>query len=449
MQQRNPRALAYEVLKKVLFEGAYADIALGAYLSCSALEMVDRSLATELVYGVLRNLTWLEWNLGGVLKKPFQKLQEDAQVILMLGAYQILKLSRIPAYAVVNSSVELAKAARRVSPELVNAVLRRIARQGARDLPDWSDSVLRICVEHSHPRWLVEYLISQFGVAGAESACRANNEPPPLDLRVNTLKTTISDAMDSLAADGVRNERCPYAAEGLRVISQKRPLGQTKAHQSGHVYVMDEAAMLVAPASGVVPGQTALDACSAPGGKALHLAALMENQGKVLALDTRRARLELVRENASRLGASNIETQLLDARKAGTEYEGVFDVVLVDAPCTGLGVLRRRPDLRWRKDAGDAARLHELQSQILNGVAPAVKPGGVLLYSTCSIHPAENDVSIEQFLGSHPDFFRDTLLPYVPDALHPWVTQGTLQLYTHVHGTDGFYIARLVRARRA
>ncbi len=439
------RQLVFRVLRKVLFEGAYADLALSAELSRSSLASVDRALATELCYGVLRNLTLLDWTLDSFLKQPICDALPATQVLLRLGAYQILMLDRIPPYAAVNSCVEIAKRFG-AHPSLVNAVLRRIVSSGPRELPDWDDPEARISVEYSHPNWLVSYLLETFGLEEAVQICRANNKPAALTVRVNSIRSDVQHAAQLFSEDGVKTERCVYAAEGLKIVSQQIPLEKTRAHTQGMTYAMDEAAMLAAPLMGECDGKSVLDACAAPGGKTLHLAALMRNRGSILALDVSRARLGLLSQNAARLGAEIVRTELLDAREAKTRYSGAFDAALCDVPCSGLGVIRRRPDLRWRKHTLQISGLRKLQLQILDSVAQCVKPGGVLVYTTCSIHQDENEHNVHEFLSQNSEWRLDSVLGYVPENLKRFVTHGWLQLYTHLHGTDGFYFARLKRA---
>jgi 16S rRNA (cytosine967-C5)-methyltransferase len=444
----DPRALAHDVLSRVLYKGAYADIVLGSALARSALNPPDRALATEIVYGVLRRLLSIDWALDGFLRSPVAGTPASVALALRIGAYQLLFLDRIPAYAAVHTAVELARArAGRGAVPLVNAVLRRLAGEGPREFPSWSDPVQRIVREHSHPRWLVEQLITLHGVQEAAGMCAANNLPAPTDVRVNLLKCDIEQARQSLESDGLAVEQCRYAWDGLRVTSAGRPLDATRAYKDGLVYVMDEAAMLVAPALAPDRETTVLDACAAPGGKTAHIAGLMRNTGRIVACDLSRSRLQLLSDNCNRLGVTNVQIVVEDAAKIGGRFKAAFDSALVDAPCSGLGVLRRRPDLRWRKEASDIKRLHSLQVAILEGVAASLREGAVLVYCTCSIHPDENGGTVDEFLSRHPEFARDSLKGRVPDVLAREERDGAIQMFTHVHGTDGFYIARLARRK--
>ena len=301
----------------------------------------------------------------------------------------------------------------------------------------------RIAAEHSHPAWLVRELVARFGVSDTQEICRANNVPPSLDVRVNSLRATRDVALGSLTGQGAEARSCKYSPHGLVIESSPMPLDELGAHKSGMVYVMDEAAMMVAPVLDPAAGSTVLDACAAPGGKTTHLAALMQNAGRIVAMDIHEARLHMVGQNCSRLGVKIVESKLLDARESGRRHPEAFDAALVDAPCSGLGVLRRRPDLRWRKQSVNIQSLVRLQAEILDAVSESLKPGGVLVYSTCSIHPDENQGSVSSFLTRHRDFHMDTLEGRLPDGLREGEKDGMLELWPHIHGTDGFFIARI------
>ena len=442
----DPRVLAHDVMKRVLYHGAFADIALGSALSGSSLGGPDRRLATELVYGTTRRLLTVDWALDGLLKKPVSSAAPDLAVSLRLGAYQILYLDRIPAYAAVDRAAGIARekcGAREAG--VANAVLRKLARDGPRALPPRDDPVRRLAVEQSHPEWLVRDLLSRSSVEEVSRMLEANNVPPPLNVWVNPLKGDRDTVSGLLAAEGFETSPVKFAKEGLVVETQGRPLEQTTAFRSGLVYVMDEAAMLVAPALGPAPGSSVLDACAAPGGKAASLAAIMENRGRILATDISGARVALVKQNCKRLGATIVDAEVGDSRDAAARDGRQFDYVLVDAPCSGLGVLRRRPDLRWRKDLRQIEGLKSLQRAILQGAAGSLKPGGSLLYCTCSIHPDENRGVIESFLGDNPRYQLSSLKARIPPELELAERNGTLQLYTHIHGTDGFYMARVTK----
>ncbi len=446
MTHSDPRVLAHDVTKRVLYHGAFADIALGSALSASSLSGSDRRLATELVYGLVRRLLTVDWALDGLLRKPVSRASPDLATSLRLGAYQILFLDRVPAYAAVDRATGIARdmsGSREAG--VVNAVLRKLAREGPRALPAWDDPARRLAIEHSHPEWLVRDLLSRFSVEETSCMLEANNSPPPLEVWVNTLKAGRDTVAGLLGVEGFRVSATKFAGQGLAVETEGKPVEQTSAFLDGLIYVMDEAAMLVAPALGPEPGSAVFDACAAPGGKTVALAAVMGNEGRILAQDISGPRVAMVKKNCERLGVTIVEARTGDTRNLDAQEGPSFDYVLVDAPCSGLGVLRRRPDLRWRKSLGQIAGLRQLQIPILRGAASRLKPGGVLLYSTCSIHPDENRGIIESFLKEDPRFRTSSLKGRIPASLEPDERDGTLQLYTHVHGTDGFYMARMTR----
>lgn len=440
------RELALKVLKEVEDRDAYADILLDHWLSRHPLPQRERALATELTFGTLRRRNTLDWVIEAFSRRPVVKMDLWVRNILRLGAYQLLFLDRIPAHAAVDESVKLAhRFGSYGAAAFVNAVLRRVASEPRPTLPPLEENpVAHLALLHSHPEWLVKRWLEQFGRSETEALCLANNQVPPLTLRVNTLKATSNMVKERLEAAGLEVESGHYLAEALTVKKGGAPQ-DLPGYRDGWFTVQDESSMLVAHVLAPEPEEMVVDMASAPGGKTTHLAERMGNHGSILAADLHEHRLNSVQELARRLGISIIKTLVADGRELVQLFPGQADRVLLDAPCSGLGVLRRNPEARWRKRPQDIPGLVRLQRELLEAGGRLLKPGGILVYSTCTILPEENQGVIEGFLQDHPDFTREDLTPFLPEPLsaEPGVKEGWLQLYPHHHGTDGFFLARL------
>ncbi|MBI4395697.1 MAG: 16S rRNA (cytosine(967)-C(5))-methyltransferase RsmB, partial [Elusimicrobia bacterium] len=295
-------------------------------------------------------------------------------------------------------------------------------------------------LRHSHPEWLVRRWLDRLGRDECEALLAKNNEPPVFSVRANTLKQTRDELIRILQAEGLEAEPSPVAGDGVR-LALAPSLGDLQSFREGRFFVQDDSSQLVTQVLDPKPGEIVLDVCAGLGGKSTHLAARMRNQGRVFAIDLSSDRFQLLKENAKRLDVHIVRPLLLDARKAAEKFERAADRIVVDAPCSGLGVLRRRPDIRWSKRETDVKRMSGLQREILDGAAPCLKPGGVLIYSTCTTEPEENEDVVDSFLARHPGFAVEPVRPPdVPGAVSP---RGFVKLWPHRHGTDGFFIARL------
>ena len=443
------RAVAARVLERVLVDGAFADRALDAELDRRRVAARDRALATELVFGTLRWQRYLDWILTPHSRRPLSALDPRPLVLLRMTAYQIAFLERVPAFAAVNDAVGLARQGR-AKPgvaEFVNAVLRSFARRGAREREPQppADPVDALALRCSFPTWLAARWVARFGAEEAEALMRAMNERPPLTLRTNTLRTTREELAERLRAeDGVTTTPARWAPEGLHAGHGGRP-ADWRAFADGAFAVQDEASMLVARLLDPVPGETAGDVCAAPGTKTTHLAQLMENRGAVLTFDPQPARLALVTRAAARLGVTIVQTLGGAAETLAPRFAERCDAVLVDAPCSNLGVLRRNPEVKWRRAEGDVAAGAGRQRAILEAAAGMVRPGGRLVYATCSLEPEENDDVARGFLEARPGWAVDAPASF-PIAPGP---DGFVRCLPHRHGTDGFTAIRLRRAARA
>jgi len=418
-----------------------------------ALSSEDRALLHELVNGVLRHRLFLDWALQQVAHQTPYTRQAVLRQILRLGAYQLLWLKRVPDYAAVDQSVELTKARLGVkSAPLVNALLRNLSvRRHEWTLPDLlGQPVDHISINYSHPSWLVRRWLKRYGSQRTIALCRSNNEPAPLTIRVNRLVIGAAEYQRILREKGIASAPCAFAPAGLHV-EHDGPVTALPGYASGWFYVQDEASQLVPLLLAPKPGETVLDACAAPGGKATEIAELMGNRGAVIALDRSPERLAMVEANSRRLGVTIIRTMAADATRrlqpAGPER---MDRILVDAPCSGLGVLRRHPEGKWIKNARSIHDASRTALAILSNVAPLLKPSGVLVYSTCSTEPEENQSVVEAFLERHRDFRLEDPRPLLPAAAAPLIEErGYLSTVLKGGRMDGFFAARLVKGRES
>lgn len=449
MKEIDPRKMAFHVLCRVE-QGAFADLALGAALNKAvAIDSRDRALVTELVYGVLRQRGRLDFALSRFCRKPLEKVEPKILWLLRLGAYQLLELNRIPAPAAVHETVELARYERlERATGFINGILRSVVREQNRiPWPDPASSPLAY-LEHalSLPRWLAKRWLAEMGREEAFALAEALLKPSPFTLRVNTLKINRRDFLDRLRLAGHGAVPTRYASEG--VIVTERAKSPLPGDAEGWYQVQDEASMLISHLLAPKKGERILDACAAPGGKTTHIAALTENGAQIIALDIHPKRIRLIFEGARRLGCQGIETRCWDLTvpPAFLSRES-FDRVLVDAPCSGLGVLRRNPEIRWRRTEGDLKECAARQLAILTSVAPLVRPGGSLLYSLCTLTREETTGVTQAFLADRSDFALEDLRKTAPpewDKLFD--VTGALRTFPHRHdGMDAFFAVHFKR----
>jgi 16S rRNA (cytosine967-C5)-methyltransferase len=429
------RACAYAVVRRVFEDGAFADRALHG--EAAGLSGRDRALATRLAYGVVQRKATLDHVIAALANRPVEKLEPAVLAALRLGVLQLAFMDRVPAHAAVTESVELAKRHSRGGAGLVNAVLRRAAKEarpliGA--LPD--HTAQEAALRHSHPLWIAEMWFEQLGAQSARELMAAGNEPAEAAIRVNTLKIDRESLAGRLGVPSHPAE----IPEGLVVEMAFDAFG-SPLWDDGLFMPQSRAAMAVARALDPQPGETILDLCAAPGAKTTHLAALMRDEGRIVAVERHEGRAAALQRTATRMGATSVEVRIADAAEP---QDGTFDRVLVDPPCSDLGTLAARPDARWRKDPDAVEGLTELQRRILDAGAEATRAGGVLVYSTCTISPHENERQMEAFLTRHTDFVIDDMPSDLPVWDHPSVPR-VMQSLPHRDGTDGFFIARLRR----
>ncbi|MBO4583758.1 MAG: 16S rRNA (cytosine(967)-C(5))-methyltransferase RsmB [Clostridia bacterium] len=430
------RTCAYRVLKAVSVSGAFSPRALDAEIKRASLSEQDASLAANIVYGTLEREALLDAYIERELARK-GKLRPEIRVILRLSAYQLLFCEKIPAYSAINDGVELAKSVDPHSGGFVNAVLRNIERhKGESVLPDAeADPGGYLSLRYSVEKWIAEEWIKEYGFAAAEALLAACEGRPPLTVRVNTLKTDSDALVAAFAAEGVKAEKHPLVPDLLTVTGTGSVDGLA-AYREGLFHVQDAASAFCCGLLGAKAGDTVYDVCAAPGGKSFTLAEMMKNEGVLRSFDISEKKLGLLRDGAERLGISIISAGARNAAEAEPLPEA--DAVLCDVPCSGLGVIRRKPEIR-RKRASEVAALPEIQAKILKNSSRCLRRGGTLVYSTCTLLRAENEAVVERFLAENPDFAP---LPFTtPFGVEDW----RVTLRPDLCGTDGFFMARMVK----
>ncbi|RXT15048.1 16S rRNA (cytosine(967)-C(5))-methyltransferase RsmB [Ammoniphilus sp. CFH 90114] len=446
------RSLALQVLTEVQEQKAFSNLQLNAALRRVSLDRRDAGLATELVYGTLSRLNTLDWILGKLINKPLGKLETWVINLLRLSLYQLHYLDKIPERAVVHEAVELAKQqGHKGTVGLVNGVLRNYERR-KQDwvIPEQWPKFKKIALEHSHPEWLVKRWLSYYGEKETIGMCEVNNQPPSISIRVNRLKAS-KEQVAGMIQEEFEGAECISSKFGMDgfLLRQVGNIAYSQAYQQGLCTIQDESSMLVAIAVAPEPGMSIMDTCAAPGGKTTHMAELMNNSGHILALDIHEHKIKLITSQAERLGIDIIQTKQADARELPDNlYNGLFDRILVDAPCSGFGVIRRKPDLKWQKRPQDIEEIAKVQLSILKQAAKWLKPGGYLVYSTCTVDPEENSRLVHRFLEEEPSLSLDSsLVDIMPSVLRPYFhkTGSYVQLLPHQFGSDGFFISRIKR----
>lgn len=442
------RRLAWHVLNAV-DAGAFSDAALGERLRAARLAPRDRALATQLVYGTLAWQGLLDRAIAERGRDP-ARLDAPVRTLLRLAIFQLTRLDRVPEFAAVDTAVELAKEVKRgAAAGLVNALLRRFLRDGKEiTVPERAaDLVAHLAVAYSHPPWLVRQWIDELGAADTEALLEANNAPAPTVVRVNRRRTDPDTALRALAAEGIAVRPGAFAAEAL-VIEPGGDPSALPGFRDGWWTPQGEASQLVVSLLDPPAGGCVVDACAAPGGKTTAAAERSGDQGLVVALDRHLSGIQHLRREAARLGLLTVRAAQADATALPLGAGWMADAVLVDAPCSGLGTLRQHPEIRWRRRAADLPALAALQARLLAAAAPHVRPGGALVYATCTITAVENAAVLDAFLASHPEFILDDPRPHLPAAAGPLIdSRGFLRTFPHRHGLDGFFAARLGRSR--
>jgi 16S rRNA (cytosine967-C5)-methyltransferase len=447
----SPRQLAFIALQEV-HKGAYADVALDRVLQInlqddSSSDLRNRGLVTELVYGCTRRQRTLDALIDQLAKKKSHEQPPNLRTILHLGLYQLCFQERIPASAAVNTTVQLAKENGFSGlTGFVNGLLRQYVRLVEQQTNDLSQNlklpenpVERLGILYSFPNWIIEVWLQEFGLTQTEQLCEWMNQTPTIDLRVNVLRTSVSEVEAALKSNGVLVRRVPHLPQALRLISNPGSIQNLPGFNQGWWTVQDSSAQLVTHLLDPQPGELVIDACAAPGGKTTHIAELMKDQGKILACDRTSSRLNKLQANAKRLNLQSIQTCIGDSRTLS--YHNA-DRVLLDAPCSGLGTLHRHADARWRQTPKSVQELSIIQKELLSHTSTFVKEGGVLVYATCTLYPQENENVIKSFLESNASWVIDP--PSVDSLLFPYLCQpGWMKVLPHHQDMDGFFMVRL------
>jgi 16S rRNA (cytosine967-C5)-methyltransferase len=449
LRKSTPRAICLEILNRVDETGRHADRLLtDAFKRYRHLTPLDQAFLTDLTYGTLRWRGKLDWVIQHFSNVPFDKVESKLLNVLRIGLYQILFMSRTPVAAAVNESVELAKKFRgKGGGSFFNGILRSFLREKeCFKYPEFeTDPALHVAVEQSHPLWLVKRWMEELGAEETLQVCTRNNQPAPLTLRTNTLRVDRTVLIQKLKEQGLHPVSTPYSPEGI-TLRDPPPVSQLPFWKEGLYVIQDEASQLVTTLLDPHPGETILDACAAPGGKTTHIAQRMRNSGRIYALDLSRPKLGFIEDVCSRLGVTLVKTLRGDAGQT-VVIPGVssFDRILADVPCSGFGTLRRNPDLKWRRGEGDVERLSELQGSILANLSGYLRKDGILVYSTCTVFPEENEDIVEGFLRNHPEFHLDPVRPMLPEEGHAFASGGYFKTFPPKNGMDNFFVARLMK----
>ncbi len=440
-----PREIALKTIYEINEKGAYSNIALNKQLEGNTLKDVDRAFITDLVYGTIKWKLSIDYVISSFSSTKLKKISPWILNLLRLGVYQILYMDRIPESAACNESVKLAKKyGHAASSGFVNGVLRNIARKkDSITYPDkQKDPVQYLSVKYSHPDWLVKEWLSAFGFDFTEDLLISNNQVPEFTIRVNTIRTSKEELIANLSENGVQLEAGKAVEEAL-ILKNPGSFLKLDSYKMGHFQVQDESSMLSAKILDPKPGDLVVDVCSAPGGKTTHMAQLMENKGQIIARDIHEHKINLINEAAERLGISIIKAEVYDAVMVDESLLEKADRVLVDAPCTGYGIIRKKPDIKWARTMSDIKEITDLQLKILNAASKYVKPGGFIVYSTCTIGKEENRDLVEKFLTLNKDFSFEEFTELLPDVLKEYSGNGYIELYPNINKIDGFFVAKM------
>ena len=437
------RGCAVKILNRVERTDAYLDKQLDKELRNTDFSGQDKALLYEIVHGVIRWMGRLDWILSGFYKGQFSKAIPILKNALRVALYQIMFLDKVPEYAIVNEAVEFVKKLQGQKPaDITNAILRNILKsKDSLRYPDpQQDEIGYLSTYYSHPTWMIKRWLPRFGRAATEALLAANNERPVLTLRVNTKKVNFQDFENILCSVNLKYVKGRYYPEFLKLTNLSN-IRQWQYFTEGYFNVQDESASLACRLLNVKPGMRVLDLCAAPGGKSAYLANLMEDDGEIVALDKFEARLALVEKSLQRLAITSVKTCPIDALEY--ETENLFDAILADVPCSGMGTLCKKPDIKWKKDLLDIRKLVEIQGKLLKKASTLIKIGGAIVYSTCTIEPEENIEVVKKFLDENVNFSLESAQQFVP--LDVVDENGCVQTYPHIHKMDGAFAARIVR----
>ena len=438
------RKTAVKILKEVFDKKAYSNIVLNRELNDSDLNDKDKALVTEIVYGTIKYKYTIDNILSYYIRSGLESLEGYILNVLRISIYQIKYLDKIPEFAVVNEAVELAKNKSPKGAKLVNGVLRSYLRTKDADYYNKNNKLEELCFKYSFPRWMVNLFIDSYSDEQVEKILNGLNSVPSVTVRVNNLKTDYEEAWNKLEESGYDIEEGKVCPEAIQ-IKKGRSIENNPLFKDGLIAVQDESAMMIAPSMDLEENMVVLDLCSAPGGKACHAAEIMNNTGKVLAFDIHENKLSLIKENAERLGIKNIQCGVLDAAIYSQAYMDKGDRVLIDVPCSGLGIIRKKPEIKWTKDKDSIKSLVQIQREIMLSAARYVKKDGKLIYSTCTLSKEENEENIKWFIKKCPEFKIEPLYYGKIDNII-YHKEGYITILPDKN-MDGFFVAKMIKHR--
>lgn len=446
MKKIKLREIIHNIVYRIEKDGGFSHLLINHEVSRHQLSEKDKALLTNLVYGTIQHKLVLDYYLSPFIKG--KNVEDWVLTLLRTAIYQMFFLDRIPHHAILYESVEIAKRkGHKGTASFVNGVLRNIQRQGIPSTDSIEDKRKRISVETSHPEWLINYWMDTYGENLTEEMAKTNITQKPQSIRIQSMKTSREDIIKKLAKLNIVAKRSPITKHGL--IIEKGNILETSLLKDGLVTIQDQSSILVSELMQIKETMIVLDACSAPGGKTTHIAELLHNTGEVYAYDIQKNKLKLIEQNVKRLGLSNVFINQADARKLTEKHEEKsFDRILLDVPCSGLGVLRSKPDIKYNKDQTDIKNLSTIQNHILSSTSKLLKEAGKLIYSTCTVTKEENEEIIEQFLNQNNHFKVDeSFFEELPKELKnsPGISKYGIQIFPQLYNTDGFFITRLIR----
>lgn len=436
----NSRKIAVEILNMVLYEGSYSNIVIRQLLNKYKVAEKDRGLITEIVYGTLKYKYKLDLILSNLITKSFKQVDKKVLNILRISLYQFIYLDKVPEYAIVNEAVNLAKEISIGASKFVNGVLRAYLRNKDKSFNKENDIVAELAYEYSFDKWMVKLFVNQYGIEKAKEILSGLNSTPSITVRVNSLNWDPEDIYQRLKSLGYNVEKGVVCPASIRIIKGSN-VENNPLFSEGSITVQDESAMLAVMALEIKKNQKLLDMCAAPGGKSTHMAELLQGTGSVLAWDLYNHKIELILDNAKRLGINNIKAAVVDASKFNDNLQETFDEVLVDVPCSGLGIIRKKPEIKWTKTQKDMEALYHIQDRILENACRYVKKGGVVVYSTCTLNMMENEKRISKFLKNNKEFEIEKL-DFGEHNNFLYNNSGMLTILPRAD-MDGFFIAKL------
>ena len=435
----NSRSIAVKILDRVINEGAYSNIILSNELNSSDLSDVDKSLVTELVYGTLRRLKSIDMIIGSFVR-DLSIMDKTILNILRVAIYQMRYLDKVPSYAACNEAVEIAKGVSENDSKLVNGILRNfVSKEGSYEI-SFRNKIDQIAYEFSFEPWMIRMFIKQYGEKETIEILKGLNNTPMVTVRVNNIKANYEDVYEELENAEYNIEEGSICPEAISILGGKG-IEKNKLFNEGKITVQDESAMLIAPLLDIEANQTIIDLCSAPGGKTTHIAELLDNTGKVLAFDLHPQKLELVKQNCDRLGITNVTLQEMDATKLNKDLIGIADRILLDVPCSGIGIIRKKPEIKWSKKRKDLKEIVNVQRDIMKNAWEYLKKDGVMVYSTCTLNKEENEENIEWFLDSFKDSSIETFFVGKGRNLK-YDSMGSLTILPDDE-MDGFFVAKI------